>query len=265
MTRLIRGEFTRLFATRLPVWSAALAVAAGASFTGLMGFVGTTSGNPPMPGLDTPEGIAGVLGINGMLLFIPALIGTIAITGEYRHRTVGTTFLVAPGRGAVLAAKLLVFAVVGLGYGALLTVSAGLALVGAATAQGVTLGASPGEIGLLLLRLAIAAAVYVLLGVAIGALARHQLIAIGIVLGYFYFLEPMLMIVPGINLAYPYLPGGATASLLDFTFLGDAIASEMPILAPQNVSAVAGAGILVAYAAAASVAAIAVPLRRDLR
>lgn len=265
MMRLVRGEFTRLFATRLPVWSAALAVAAGALFTGLIGLVGTENGNPPMPGIDTPEGVAGVLGINGVLLFVPALIGTIAITGEYRHRTVGTTFLVAPRRGAVLAAKLVVFAAVGLGYGALMAGSAGVALVGAAAARGVALGATAGEIGLLLMRLAIAAAVYVLLGVAIGALARHQLVAVGIVLGTFYFLEPMLMILPGINLAYPYLPGGATASLLDFTFLGDAIASELPLLAPRNVSALTGAGILVAYAAAASVAAIAVPLRRDLR
>ncbi|WP_448808179.1 ABC transporter permease [Agromyces bauzanensis] len=265
MTRLIRGEFRRIFATRLPVWSAALAVATGALFTGLIGLVGPENATPPLPGLDTPEGIAIVLGINGLLLFIPALIGTIAITGEYRHRTVGTTFLVAPRRGSVLAAKLLVFAVVGLGYGALMAGSAGLALVGAAAAHGVSLGATSGEIGLLLLRLAIAAAVYVLLGVAIGALARQQLVAVGIVLGYFYFLEPMLMILPGINLAYPYLPGGATAALLDFTFLGDAISSELPILAPQTLSALAGAGILVTYAAVAAAAAIAVPLRRDLR
>ncbi len=264
MNRLIRGEVIRLFATRLPAWSVVAAVAAGALMTGLLSLVGPENSSPPMPGIDTPEGVGIVLGINGMLLFIPALIGTIAITGEYRHRTIGTTFLVAPRRGRVLWTKLLVYGLLGLAYGVLTAAAAGLAISGAAAIRNTPLGVSSAELGGLLVGLALAAAVYTVIGVAIGALARHQLVAIGVVLGFFYFLEPLLMIMPGVNAVYPYLPGGATAALLDFTFLSDAVAAEMPIAAPQILSALGGAAILLAYAAIASMAAVAFPLRRDL-
>ncbi|WP_350347771.1 ABC transporter permease [Agromyces sp. G08B096] len=266
MSRLLHGELVRLAATRLPVWTAVVAVAAGASITGLLALVGPEHATPPMPGIDTADGVALVLGINAMLLFLPALIGTVAVTSEYRHRTIGTTFLVAPRRARVLVAKLGVYSLVGLAYGAVTAASAGLALAGAAAVRGVPLGVTPAELGALLVRLALAAAVYTAIGVAIGALARHQLVAIGIVLGVFYFLEPLLMLVPGVNAVYAVLPGGATAALLASTFLGEAVAAEVPmLLAPQHLSAAGGALLLLAYAAAAAVAAVAVPLRRDLR
>lgn len=265
MNRLIRGEFVKLASTRLPVWAALLAVASGGAITGLIGFIGPEHSNPPMPGLDTPEGVAVVLGINAMLLFVPALIGTIAVTSEYRNRTIGTTFLVAPRRGAVLSAKLFVYGLMGLGYGALTSAAAGLAVMGAATARGVPLGTGAADLALLLVGLAVAAAVYMVMGVAIGALAGNQLIAVGIVLGHFYFLEPLLMIVPGINIVHPFLPGGATSALMGSTFLADAVASELSGLAAPTVSAGLGAALLLAYAAVAAVAAVAVPLRRDLR
>ncbi|GAA1818320.1 ABC transporter permease [Agromyces neolithicus] len=265
MSRLIRGELTRLASTRLPLWTVLLAVASGGTMTALLGFIDPDQSNPPMPGLDTAEGVGVVLGINAMLLFVPALIGTIAVTSEYRHRTIGTTFLAAPHRGAVLSAKLLVYGLLGVVYGVLTSGAAGLAVSGAAAARGILLGTGPAELAMLLAGLAVAAAVYMVIGVAIGALAGNQLIAVGIVLGYFYFLEPLLMIVPGVNAVHPFLPGGATSALMGSTFLADALASELSGLAAPTISAGLGAGLLLAYAVVAAVAAVAVPLRRDLR
>ena len=51
----------------------------------------------------------------------------------------------------------------------------------------------------------------------------HQLLAIGIVLGYFYFLEHVLMLIPGVNTIYPFLPGSHyqwIARLLGIIVLG---------------------------------------------
>ncbi|MDF2562906.1 MAG: transporter permease, partial [Microbacterium sp.] len=85
MNRLIRGEFTKLFATRLPIWSLVIAAASGGALTGLLALVGPQNATPPLPGLDTVEGVGIVVGMSGLLLFVPALIGTIAVTSEYRH------------------------------------------------------------------------------------------------------------------------------------------------------------------------------------
>lgn len=261
---LLRGEAVRLLSTRLPLWALVAAVASGAGPTGLLALIGPENATPPLPGIDTAQGVGFVVGLSGLTLFLPALIGTIAITSEFRHRTIGATFLAAPRRGRLLAAKLGIFVLLGLGYGVAMALSAGLALLGAAVLRGATLGVTAGTLGIMLTQLALAAAVYTVLGVAIGALARHQLLAIGIVVGYFYLLEPVLMLVPGANLVYPYLPGGATAALMDFTLLTDTLAEQVPLAASVLVAPVVGAALLGAYALLGSLAAVLVPLQRDL-
>ena len=265
MNRLIRGELAKLFATRLPMWSLIIAAGSGGGLTSILAIVGPENATPPLPGLDTVEGVGIVVGMSGLLLFVPALIGTIAVTSEYRHRTIGTTFLAAPRRGRVLAAKLVVYGMLGIAYGLVASLFAGAAVALGATLQGVELGVPPAGLVTLLARLTLAALVYMILGVAIGALARHQLLAVGIVVGYFYFLEHVLMMIPGVNAIHPYLPGGATAALTDFTFLSDAIAEQLPIASTAPTSPAIGALVLLAYAGAAACVAIAVPLRRDLR
>lgn len=261
---LLRGETLRLFSTRLPLWALLIAAGAGAGLTGLLALIGPEHATPPMPGIETPEGVGLVVGLGGLLLFIPALLGTIAITSEFRHRTIGTTFLVVPRRGRVLVAKLVVYGTFGVAYGIVASAAAGLALAGAAALRGVELGVAPADLVTMLAQLALAAAAYTVLGVAIGALARHQILAIGIVVGYFYFLEHVLMIIPGVNAIYPYLPGGATAALTDFTFLTDTIAEQTSLTAATLLPPMLGAAVLGGYAAVAAVGAVLVPLRRDL-
>ncbi|TWD84399.1 ABC-2 family transporter [Kribbella amoyensis] len=264
MKDLIRGELTRLFSTRLPRWAAIAAIGSGGGLTGILALTGPENASPPMPGIDTPEGAGLVLSVSALLLFVPALFGTIAITSEYRHRTIGTTFLAVPRRARVLVAKLVVYGAGGFCYGLIASATAGLALLGAAAVRGVTLALSPADLLLLLAKLAVVAAVYVVIGVGIGALARHQLVAVGIVLGYFYFLEYVLMIVPGVNRLYPFLPGGATSSLTTLTVLTDTIADQTSGSLSTPLAPVPAAFVLLAYAAVASVVAAVVPLRRDL-
>lgn len=260
---LRHGELIRLFSTRLPLWALLAALLCGGGLTGLLAVIGPENASPPLPGLDTAEGSGIVLGLGGLLLFVPALIGTTAITSEYRHRTIGATFLAVPRRSQVLRAKLVVFALLGLAYGLIASLSSGVALLAGTMLRGQELGLPGDHLLTVLIQLTLASAVYMLLGVGIGALARHQLLAVGIVLGYFYFLEYVLMLIPGINRLYPLLPGGATASLTRFTVVTDAIEQQTGTAAAVG-SPVLGAVILLGYAMLAATAAVLVPLRRDL-
>ena len=262
---VIRGEILKLLTLRLVLWTILLAVGCGALLTGVLALVGPENATPPLPGLDTADGVAIVLGLPAVLLFVPALVGTIAITSEYRHRTIGTTFLAVPRRGQVLGAKLVAFTLLGLAYGVVSSVVSGAALFAGAAVRGVTVPVSVGDVVLPLLQLALAAAVYTVLGVGIGALARNQLVAVGIVLGYFYFLEFVLMMLPGVSSLYPFMPGGATASLTSFSFLTDTLAEQTSLSPAPLVSPLAGAVILLAYAGVAGLLAVVVTLRRDLR
>jgi ABC-2 type transport system permease protein len=264
MSHLIRGELTRLVATRLHRWGILAALLCGGGLTGLLALIGPENATPPMPAIDTPDGAGMVVGVTGVLLFVPALIGTIAITGEYRHRTIAATFLAEPRRGRVLGAKLVVFSAFGLAYGLIASLASAAALCLSALIRGVDLGLPASQLAGLLAQLSVAAAVYMVLGVGIGAIARHQLVAVGIVVGYFYFLEYVLLIIPGINTIYPFLPGGATAGLTSFTFVTDAIAVQGASDGPTLLPAPAGALVLLGYALIAAGFATLAPLRRDL-
>lgn len=264
MKRVITGELRRLFGTRIPAWAAMIALAAGAFFPAVISIVGPENATPPMPGLDTPEGVQIVLGIAGLTLFLPALLGVFAVAGEYQHRTIVTTFITAPRRGTVLVAKLLVYAFAGLGYGILLAASTGAVLLLYAGISGTPLGLAPADLARDLAGVALAAVAYTAIGVAVGAITRNLLLAAGIVLGWFYLIEPMIMLIPGINTAYPLLPGGATASLVGFTFLTDAMSAQLHLSGPSILSPWVGALVLFVYAAVAAAIAFVLPLRRDI-
>ena len=139
---LLHGEAVRLLSTRLPLWALISAVASGAGLTGLLALIGPENSTPPLPGIDTAQGVGFVVGLSGLTLFLPALIGTIAITSEFRHRTIGATFLAAPRRGRLLAAKLGTFVLLGLGYGVGFRLGLG---VGLGFGCGLGLGRGGGE------------------------------------------------------------------------------------------------------------------------
>jgi ABC-2 type transport system permease protein len=259
---MIAGEVKRLLSTRIWLWGTLAALASG-GFVALLALVGPENFQPPLPPLRTEDGTRALLGMVVVTTIIPAMLGTTAITSEYRHQTITITYLFVPRRWAVLAAKLGVYAMAGLLYGLIAVTALGLGLVGAAAVHGTTLGLPVGTVVLLLLRISLAMAVYMVLGVAVGALLRNQIAAVLTVGIYLYVVETALLVVPGVHVVYPFLPGGATAGLTGFTYLADATAQQTGTVT-HLLSAPVGALVLLAYVLVASAVAVAVPLRRDV-
>lgn len=262
MNRLIRAEMRRLLSTRLWRWGPLAALACGGGLTLLLVLVGPERFEPPMPGVDTAAGVRIVLSAVGLTVLVPALFGALAVTSEYRHRTIGHTFLFAPKRYRVLAAKLAAYAAAGAVYGVLVAVVAAAALYAGAAARGVPVGASFGEVAALLSGQAAAMAAYTVIGVGFGALVRNQTATLIVLGGYLYMVEHALALVPGFNAVYPFLPGGATAALTESSLMREtaAAAGSAPTLLPPLL----GAAVLLAYALAASLAAVTAPMRRDV-
>ncbi|MET8910363.1 ABC transporter permease [Micromonospora sp. NPDC004551] len=264
MSHLIRAEVRRLLATRM--WCGLLLAAAllGGGMMSAMALAGPENFDPPMPGLDTETGVRSILGILGYTAFVPAAVGALAVTSEYRNGTAAVTFLFAPRRWRVLVAKLSAYGIAGLAYGLILAGTAAGALFGVAAARGVPLGLPAGTVLALLARIGLAMVVYLLIGVGVGALLRNQVVALCIVIGYLYLGEPVLMMIPGVNALYPVLPGGATAALTDFTYLADAMSQQLGSTPVQLLPPAAGALLLTGYALAAALIAVVLPMRRDL-
>ncbi|HEX5542391.1 MAG TPA: hypothetical protein VFX60_12670, partial [Micromonospora sp.] len=110
-------------------------------------------------------------------------LAAIGMTGEYRHRTATTTFLATPHRGHVVAAKLVAYSLVGIGY--------------ALACTAVTL--------------------YALIGVGLGALLREQVATVVGLLIYLLVLEPILTNIPALDTWTRYLPGPADNALSGIT------------------------------------------------
>lgn len=206
MTGLLRAELRKLGSTRL-WWALLLPVVVLSVLINL--FAGVFANEFPD---DAPAVLVALAYALGLTSVFAAVHGIVAMSAEFRHRTITTTYLTARGRGRVLLAKTVSSALVGAGY-AVATV-----LVGVLTALVSRPGSGFPPVGALLMLLAIGVAVAVLwsaLGTALGAVITNQAAVLVVALGYLLLGELMLSLVltrsENVVIARmaAYLPGNA--------------------------------------------------------
>jgi len=204
-------------------------------------------------GLALPENQREILATGSTGGLFAALIGIMAMTSEFRHGTIRSTFVVTPLRGRVLAAKVLASLLVGILFGILgeaLAFGTGLAVL---RGRGVELLLTGGDIRLLFFGTVAMSALWAALGVGVGALVRNQVFALIGLLSWILMVEILLFqFVPE---AARYAPGAAGTAMTGDT-AGD---SSVHLL-----TAPTGALLLAVYAAALVVAGVLVTQRRDV-
>jgi ABC-type transport system involved in multi-copper enzyme maturation permease subunit len=271
----IRAEFVKLVTTKM-WWILGLVLLGYVAFTAVIlafafssgmdassGEMAPGQGTPQIPADALPPIIYSIAHSIGYVF--PLLLGTLAVTGEFRHQTLTPTFLATPKRGKVLAAKLVVMAI----FGALYGIVAVLAAVGPGAAilsidDGVT-GLDDSDLWAMFARIVLAMALWAIIGVGVGALIPNQVAAIVVVLAFTQFIEPILRTVAAFvdwaaNIG-DYLPGAAGDTLAGasiFTALGMS-AGESPALEWWH-----GGLLLLGYALVATVVGYLVAWRRDV-
>lgn len=184
----------------------------------------------------------------GFTRLLVVVLGIRAVTDEFRHGTIVPSLLASPDRRRLLAAKAAVLATAGLVF----TVLAEAVMVGVAglfaTAQGAELTINSGSLRALV-GMATAGALWAVIGVAIGALLRHQVPAI---------VGSILWLMPG---------GGLEDVIRDqLGRLADYLPSNAGLalaLAPEDRALWWGAAVMLAYAAALFLAGTYVMTTRD--
>lgn len=209
-------------------------------------------GVPPPPGIDSPTAVRSLFASVTGGTVCATLLGLLAVTSEFRHRTIDWTFLGAPRRGSVVAAKL----AAALLAGAALGLAVDLVGVAAAEVAFAVSGAGPlsplahGSGGILagaVLSYALHAAV----GVGLGWLVRNQVVAVLAVLVWTQAVEgTVVALLPEIG---RWLLTGAGSAL---TRYGEA--TNLPMF-----DAWAGAALLLGYAAVANGLGYFAAVRRD--
>jgi hypothetical protein len=178
------------------------------------------------------------------------VLGIVAAGGEYRHRTIVPATLVTPRRGAQVAAKTAAIAIAGVIL-ATLTFGSGLAtIVLELSAHG--LHRLPPGTGRLFADAVIAAALFGVIGVALGYLTRSTIAAMVCAVGWVLFAELAVLhtLVPQLA---KWLVTGAATALTDPTLHGNG-----------TLPAATAIAVLGGYAAVLLAAATAFVVRRDI-
>jgi ABC-2 type transport system permease protein len=248
VTRLIRTELLKIRTARLTYGLLAVAlvmtvlsVAAAILTAGLPGTF--AAGSPAFV-----RSVAAAAWSGGTFVLI---LGILSMTGEFRHGTVTSTFLVTPRRGRVVAAKMVAGALVGLLFSVVacaVTVAVALPWLGARGID-VRFGA---DVVPVLLGVVAATTIYGMVGVGLGALVRNQVAAVVTALVWTSLLEGVaVMLLPDVG---TWLPGGAVQALF-----GTGTPSGGTLLAEWT-----GALLLVAYGLVFALVGSRFVVRRDV-
>jgi ABC-2 type transport system permease protein len=249
---LIRAELLKLCTTRMLAWLL-LATLALVVVTVAANVSSADADDPALP-LHDPALLGQVIGISfGIPRVLMTVLGALAFTQEVRYGTITSTFLVEPRRPRILVAKAvaLVLAAVVLAAATLVvSVALSMALIGA-TDGNVTTG---GQFWQIVAAVFVAMALYGLIGLALGALLRDQVVAVIATLVWLGPAEHLLIdALPDVG---RWTPGGATFGLLQ---LGPAITTNGTLL-----DAPVGGLLLLGYTVAAAALALTVAPRRDV-
>ena len=238
MTNLIRGELVKLRSTRTAFgFTVAVALLALAIV-----LITILAGNP--------QSIAdkrAALAVGSTASTLLLLFGVVGAGGEYRHRTLAPALLVAPGRGRLLAARILAYGLASLAIGLVITIvtfAIGLPLLAGQPGPG--LGAvdylRAGGGGL------VAIVLSTMLGVGAGSLVGSQVPAVIGALVWLFILEPLSGLLGGVS----KFAIGQTATAIGGDTGGDVLPWAAAFL------------VMLAWTAAFVLAAALVDRRRDI-
>ena len=262
LARLVRVELLKIRATRLNYGLLGAAAAITALFA-VLESARAGSGAPNTPAsLSTPAGLSQVMTAGVWALMFAAVLGVTVSSGEFRHRTATFTYLAAPDRNRVLAAKAiaaaLAGAVLGLAGFAVSAVSS-LAFV-AARGYSVSLGAATfadrGAGGL------VAGGLLAAIGVVLGTLVRSQLAG---VIGVFVWAMIIESLIGGLFTAVrPYLPYTAASTLAGTPLGGAAFGPAHGVNGGTPLPFAAATALLAAIALVGGIIAARTTVRRDV-
>lgn len=208
MIRLIHVELMKLRTTRLTYGLLGAAAALTAVFAGLEA---SRAGSAAVAPLSTTAGLDAVSTGSVWALLFAAVLGVTVSSGEFRHATITATYLVAPRRDRVLAAKCMAAACAGSVFGlAGWLIATGIGL-GIAASDGYPIATGDATLAIYAAGHVLAAALLAAIGVGIGALVRSQLAAVIGVFGWAVVVESL---VGGLyHSVQPYLPYTAATTL----------------------------------------------------
>ncbi len=242
MKNLINVELLKLRTT--PALYICTAIVAGLTLVSVVANI-LLAGKRGTPALGSVENVNKVFSVAALSTMVALAMGIVMVAGEYRHRTIVGSYLAEPRRSRVVVAKLVTAA----GLGAV----TGAVAFGLAIAVGVPMFAAKGvhhlpvDVTRMWWGAVLASGCFGMLGVALGAAARHT---VGAIIGAIIWVQiiEVGVLQPSVPALAKWLPTGAGVAL---TSAGKDAASLLSP-GPAALVLVTWAGVLTAISAKVS-------------
>jgi ABC-2 type transport system permease protein len=246
--RLVRAEFVKLRTTQVWFWLliAALAICV------LVVLGSFLSSDGVKTAADVPDVFASA-NQGALAVFV---LGVLGVTTEYRYQTITPTVLITPSRWTLITAKLIAYAILGILY-ALACVAVQLAMVLPWLAsRNISFDLGDPHLRRALFGLFLVLALYGIIGLGVGALLRNQIVAVTLGVIFLLILQNLLLAIPGVRHAWPYMPAGATTAIL---FNQSGAPDVVTILSPA-----AGVVVLLLWAFVPALLGAGITMNRDI-
>jgi ABC-2 type transport system permease protein len=252
MTRLVRAEFLKLRTTQVWFWMLMATIAIGALLA--------VAQIAPSDGIRTPEKVpdlfAGFASSPGYVVLFT--LGALGVTTEFRYQTITPTVLQTPSRWAIVTAKLITYAIVGVVY-AIAALAAETAVgVPWLSAKNIDVRWGDGDVQHAIVGTFGVLALFGIVGLGIGALLRNQIVAVVVGIVFLVLIENILLAIPVVKHLWPYTPNGGTQAIL-YTHGSTEVVDGVHIL-----STGAGVIVLLLWAFIPAIVGAAFSMNRDI-
>ncbi|MEO6700346.1 MAG: hypothetical protein ABI140_14160 [Jatrophihabitantaceae bacterium] len=158
------------------------------------------------------------------------VLGLLALTTEFRQKTITPSLLATPNRWRFLGGKTLAYVAIAFVYGLICLVINILLAVLCLHLKGFPVSFGHGASGGIVKEF-ISFVLLAFFGIGLGALVRNQAAAMVIGIVYLFIINPLLAGIPWIRKAYPFEPGGALG-VFNSQHASDIGTSDIPHLQP---------------------------------
>lgn len=206
MLRLVRAELLKLRTTQVWLWMLLADVVIGALVA-----IGSLA---PKDAIKEPKDVPYLFATSNGALITAFVVSVLGVTTEFRHQTITPTVLATPSRWAIVAAKMITYAVAGAAY-AVACVGVQLAIaVPWLSAKHIDFNLHDHDLQRALFGMPGVFALFALFGIGLGSLLRNQTFAVIFGLVFLLVLQNIIAAIPGVRGAWAYTPSGATIAIL---------------------------------------------------
>ena len=143
------------------------------------------------------------------------VLGVLVITTETRYQTITPTLLATPNRWLVVGAKMILCGIVGIAYSLACVVLTVVMAVPWLSARHIDASWGPHKVLPGLIGVFTIYVLYALFGLGFGALVRNQIVAVTVGVLSLTVLQSIVLAIPGVRQAYPFLPNGASYAIVN--------------------------------------------------